>query len=581
MNDSTLLIDRRQVLLGTAGVATLSFVSPISAAGVERGAQLGRTQPCDLDWRFHRGEGEGFESPEFDDVSWRAIDLPHDWGIEDLPSQSVESKPKIIGPLDRSAKSGTATGFTVGGEGWYRKHFHLQTPVNDRVEILFEGVYLNSDVWINGHHLGVHPCGYTPFAYDLTPHLSSSGANVLALRVRNLGENSRWYSGSGIYRHVWLDVFSEQARIACWGVGVATHRIVDATADIEINTRLEDVGTGLTLVSRVKDEKGRVVGENSTPASAQVRQAISILSPRLWSPEKPALYTLETELRRGHAVVDRASNVFGVRIVAFDAERGMAINGVSTKLRGGYIHHDNGLLGAAAFDAAEERKVFLLKARGFNAVRPSHNPFSPAFLDACDRHGMLVVGETFDAWREPKLPQDYSIYFDEQWRSDLTAIVLSARNHPSIIMGSIGNEIPGRNSANGVETQWLLANEVHKLDPTRPVTAAINGFAGRPVIPSEKTARSGLGGVADRTSVVFLDVVGYNYKLADYETDHHLSPSRIFFGSESFPKDTAAIWELTDKNSWLIGDLVWTAMDYLGEAGSAGLRDGNVTLRFV
>ena len=196
--------------------------------------------------------------------------------------------------------------------------------------------------------------------------------------------------------------------------------------------------------------------------------------------------------------LDRALNSFGVRIVAFDVTRGMTINGVPTKLRGGCIHHDNGLLGAAAFDAAEGRKVQLLKARGFNAVRPSHNPFSPAFLRACDQHGMLVMAETFDVWHEPKSPQDYSVYFDEQWRNDLTVMVLSARNHPSIILWSIGNEIPGRNSPVGVETQWHLANEIHRLDPTRPVTAAINGFAGRPVKPSDEAARPGFAGVPDR-----------------------------------------------------------------------------------
>jgi beta-galactosidase len=570
--DSTLLMDRREVLLTTAGVATLLLVAPTLGTATESDTslKLGRLQPFDLGWRFRRGEGEGFESPEFDDSSWRTVDVPHDWSIEDLPPLPADSRPRIIGPFDRNAEGGTATGFSVGGEGWYRKRFRLKLPGNGRVEILFEGIYMNSDVWLNGHHLGAHPSGYTPFVYDVTPHLSSSGDNLVAVRVRNLGKNSRWYSGSGIYRHVWLDVFPEQARIARWGTAVVTRRIVETNADISISTRLEDVGDGLILVSRVKDEGGRIVKELSAPAAAEVQHAMTIVSPRLWSPEKPALYTLETELRRGNVVLDRASSSFGLRIATFDATEGLRINGVPTKLRGGCIHHDNGLLGAAAFDAAEERKVQLLKARGFNAVRPSHNPFSSAFLRACDRYGMLVMAETFDVWREPKLPQDYSVYFDEQWRSDLTTMVLSARNHPSILMWSIGNEIPGRNSPAGVETQWRLANEIHRLDPTRPVTAAINGFPGRPVTPSEKTARSGLAGVADRTSVVFLDVVGYNYKLSDYEADHQLFPQRVFFGSESFPKDVAAIWELTERSSWLIGDFVWTAMDYLGEAGIGG-----------
>lgn len=571
--DSTPRVDRREALLLTAASAAALLLAPPTSATAsmpETGLKPGRFQPFDLGWRFHRGEGQGFESPEFDDSPWRTVDLPHDWSIEDLPQPSVEAQAQIVGPFDRKAEGGTATGFSVGGEGWYRKRFRLHVPANGRAEILFEGIYINSDVWLNGHHLGTHPSGYTPFVYDLTPYLAPGGDNILTVRVRNLGKNSRWYSGSGIYRHVWLDVLPERARIARWGVGIVTRRIVDAAAGIEISTRLDDVGDGLILVSCVKDEAGRVVKESSQPAAPEVQQQMTLASAHLWSPEKPALYTLETQLRRGAVVLDRTSTSFGIRIVSFDADQGMRINGVPTKLRGGCIHHDNGLMGAAAFDEAEERKVRLLKARGFNAVRPSHNPFSPAFLRACDRHGMLVMAETFDVWREPKLPQDYSVEFGEHWRDDLATMVLSARNHPSIVLWSIGNEIPGRNSASGVETQWRLANEVHRLDPTRPVTAAVNSFAGRPVIPSEKTARPGMGGVADRTSVVFLDVVGYNYKLTDYEADHQLFPGRVFFGSESFAKDTAAIWELTEKSPWLIGDFVWTAMDYLGEAGIGG-----------
>lgn len=573
MKDDRLLIDRREVLLSAAGAATLLLASPLSRAAAEHdsSAKFGRLQSLDLGWRFHRGGGEGFEASVLDDSDWRTVDIPHDWSIENLPPQPTEdAKPRVIGAFDREAEGGTATGFSVGGEGWYRRRFRLENPVGGRVEILFEGIYMNCDVWVNGQHLGTRPNGYTPFAYDITPHLSSSGDNVLAVRVRNLGKNSRWYSGSGIYRHVWLDVLPQQARIARWGVGIVTRRIVDASAHIDINIRLEDIGDGLTLISRVRDPRGRVVGEAAASAAAEINQSMTIAAPSLWSPEQPSLYTLESELRRGDLVLDRASNTFGVRIVAFDTKLGMTINGVPTKLRGGCIHHDNGLLGAAAFDAAEERKVRLLKARGFNAVRPSHNHFSPAFLRACDEQGMLVIAETFDVWREPKLPQDYSVYFDEHWRRDLARIVLSARNHPSIIMWSIGNEIPGRSSPIGIETQWHLANEVHRLEPTRPVTAAIHGFVGRPVTPSEKTARVGFAGIADQSSVVFLDVVGYNYKLAEYESDHQRYPHRIFFGSESFAKDVAAIWELTERTPWLIGDFVWTAMDYLGEAGIGG-----------
>jgi beta-galactosidase len=564
--------DRRQLLIGAAAGTGLLLAGADAAVAAQHAGDfgLGRAQGFDLDWRFHRGDGAGFEAPGFDDGGWRKLDLPHDWSIEDLTPAPGQDPADVVGPFDRKAEGRTATGFTVGGEGWYRKRFRLAEPRPGRVEVLFEGVYMNSEVWLNGRRLGGRYNGYTPAAYDLTPHLSPTGENVLAVRVRNLGRNSRWYSGSGIYRHVWLDVLPEPARIARWGVGVTTHSLSDAGAALEISTRLEAAGPDLTLVSRIQDEHGRTVWEQPAPAAAELRQTLTLPAPRLWSPDTPNLYRLQTELRRGEAVLDRLETPFGVRVVAFDATRGLTLNGTPIKLRGGCIHHDNGLLGAAAFDAAEARKVALLKARGYNALRPSHNLFSPAFLAACDRQGMLVVEETFDCWRTGKLPQDYSVAFDRDWRTDLAAIVLSVRNHPSVIAYSIGNEIPDRTTPAGVEIEWDLANEVHRLDPTRPVTAAINGFPGPLVTPSEGAARAGAGGQPDHAATVFLDVVGYNYKLRDYEPDHAQFPQRVFFGTESFPEDVFRIWDLTERTPWLAGDFVWTAMDYLGEAGIGG-----------
>jgi len=564
-------LTRRQLILTAAGSAALLLPS-LALPELEPTSEFrfGRSQPFDSGWRFHRGDAAGGEAPGFDDSRWRVVDLPHDWSIEDLRRDSQQAGAIIIGPFDSKAEGGTATGFTVGGDGWYRKQFRLRVPAGARVELLFDGVYMDSEVWLNGHHLGTHPNGYTPFAYDLTPCLAPDGSNVIAVRVRNRGRNSRWYSGSGIYRHVWLDVLPEQARLARWGVFATTRSISDTGAQIDIVTRLEEARTGLAVTSRVKDGDGRTIWEDTVSAQRDIRQTITMPSPHLWSPDAPALYRLETELRRGPAVIDRHATGFGVRIVNFDAVRGMSLNGRPLKLRGGCVHHDNGLLGAASFDAAEERKVRLLKARGFNAVRPSHNPFSPAFLDACDRHGLLVLAETFDAWRLPKVPQDYSVYFEEDWRPDLCTMVQSMRNHPSIIMWSIGNEIPGRNFPAGIEAQWQLANEVHRLDPSRPVTAAINDFMGRPVIPGPKTARPSRAGVPDQASAVFLDIAGYNYKFTEYEQDHETYGSRIIVGTESFPKDVFAIWRLIERLPYVLGDFVWTAMDYLGEAGVGG-----------
>ncbi|WP_380806309.1 glycoside hydrolase family 2 TIM barrel-domain containing protein [Sphingobium tyrosinilyticum] len=559
-------LNRRDVLIATGASSLLMAGGVAEAAPAPR---IGRGQSFDLGWRFHRGAGHGFEAPGFNDGAWRAVDLPHDWSIEDLPAGEGRGG-KVVGPFAEKAEGGTAVGFAVGGEGWYRKRFRLSAPRGGRVELLFDGVYMDSDVWLNGHPLGSNASGYTPFAYDLTPHLSPSGENVIVVRVRNEGRNSRWYSGSGIYRHVWLDVLPQTARIERWGVVVNTRRIANGEAELDIATALQDAGQGDIVVSRIKDAAGKTVWQAQVPVAHAAEQSASLNAPNLWSPDTPNLYTLETELRRGGRVLDRTETVFGVRIVTFDATTGMTINGTPTKLRGGCIHHDNGLLGACAFDAAEERKVALLKARGYNAVRPSHNLFSPAFFRACDKIGLFVVGETFDTWHHPKKPQDYSTVFAKRWRQDLDTIIRSTRNHPSVVMWSIGNEIPDRNTEEGMALQWQIVNAVHRIDPTRPVTAAINGFPGHSVTPSAVTARAGKGGKADDMSSVFLDLVGYNYKLADYGADHARFPDRVFFGTESFAKDVVAIWDLTDRSPWLIGDFVWTAMDYLGEASIGG-----------
>ena len=562
---------RRQFLLGTVGATTVAFlpIAPAFAASTPR-LGLGRNQRIDLDWRFFKGDGTGFEAPDFDDSVWRRVDLPHDWSIETLPQPLVPGpKPIVIGPFTKNALGGTATGFTEGGTGWYRKHFQVNSPSVGRVEVVFDGVYMNSEVWMNGRRLGSQPNGYTEFAFDLTPYLVA-GDNVLAVRVRNEGKNSRWYSGSGIYRHVALDVYPDKARIERHGTSVVTRRISGSEAVIGITVSLLDAKPGMTLTMRIKGPDGKLTWKSSDGADPTNSRSATIAAAKLWSPDSPSLYSLECELRRGREVIDRTTTSFGIRIVAFSPDNGMTINGSPVKLRGGCIHHAHGLIGAASFDCAEERKVRLLKARGYNAVRPSHNPFSKAFLDACDQLGMMVVAETFDAWQSPKLPDDYSVFFADQWKSDLATIVLGQRNHPSIVMWSIGNEIPDRNTPEGVKNQWLLAQAVHEMDPYRPVTAAVNDFAGREVMASDATARPGYAGKPDQASFMFLDVAGYNYKYPNYIPDHARYPGRIIYGTESFPKDVFAIWDLTDRSPFVLGDFVWTSIDYLGEAGIGG-----------
>ena len=555
--------DRREMMAMAVGTALV----PIGLGGeahaapaAKPAASTGRDQPFGNDWRFHLGTGDGFAATTLDDSGWRKIDLPHDWSIEDVAGG--------VGPFDKKAIGGTATGFTTGGEGWYRKHFKANDFARDaRIEILFDGVFEQSEVWLNGGKLGEHLHGYAPFAYDLSPHLNRDGDNVLAVRARSTGKNTRWYSGAGIYRQVRLDVMPGSARLARWGVGAWTKKIEVGSASIDIATKIDNADPALTLVTRLRDVTGAVVAQASSVASADTKQSLSVRGPRLWSPDTPYLYTLETELRRGDAVLDATTQNFGIRIVTMDTKRGLQVNGQRVILRGGCIHHDNGLLGSCAYADADERRIRILKARGYNAIRSSHNPMSRTLLDACDRLGMLVMNEAFDMWHVGKNPDDYHLHFPTDWETPLTAMVMSSRNRPSIIMWSIGNEIPSRSTPEGIEYSWKLANAVRRLDPTRPVTAALNGLLGPLVKASAATARPGKAGVADNASAIFLDVAGYNYRLDDVEKDFAAHPDRISVATETFAHDAYDYRALAERAPHFLGEFLWTAMDYLGEAG--------------
>ncbi|KFG91828.1 Beta-galactosidase/beta-glucuronidase [Sphingobium herbicidovorans NBRC 16415] len=583
-----LLFSRRTLLrvsaaAGAMGTAFPSIAAPVLSRPERLQADL-RGQAFDAGWRFFKGNGRGLAARSFDDAGWRILDLPHDWSIEDLPGsdpalngvirdadtapfwQKPARSPRLIGPFDARlndnqayahSASGAPTAFTVGGIGWYRKHFNLPPLAPDaHVELEFDGVYMNAQVWLNGKLVAEHPHGYSAFVVDLTPHLDPSGQNVLAVRVANIGRNSRWYSGSGIYRHVRLNIL-RAVRFEQWGLTVTTPVITADAATVQVVARTANATPQSTMTTRIRDAAGKVVAEGSGPVDAPAQLRVD--RPHLWSPESPALYEVECLLIVGGRTVDRMTAPLGIRTIEIDAVKGLRINGKPHKLRGGCVHHDNGLLGAVAIDRAEERKVELLKARGFNAVRSSHNPSSPAFLAACDRLGMLVMEEAFDMWRVAKNPDDYSLYFDGWWRQDLTAMVRSSANHPSIFMWSIGNEIPERGDPDGVSTAKILAEETRRLDPTRPVTQAVPGSAGPEV--------TGPDGRPDQAAFQYLDVAGYNYKFSSYERDHAKFPDRVMVGTESFPQDVDKVWRLTEKSPYLIGDFVWTAMDYLGEAG--------------
>jgi beta-galactosidase len=556
----------------------LGVLLPVFLCSIARaGEPSGRVEmPFDGGWLFHRGDAPGAEQASFDDSHWRALDLPHDWSIEDLPggtniaSVGLAGNPSpfpVVGPFSPDSAGGPATGHTVGGIGWYRKHFKLGPESAGRlVSILFDGVYMDSDVWLNGRALGNHPYGYTAFRYDLTPFLNPAGEeNVLSVRVRNLGKNSRWYSGSGIYRHVTLTE-TEPLHVASWGVFITTPRVAQPRALANVVTTLENAGTNPAAVivhATLRGPDGSVLAAGEVPARvagrgrADASLALEVKSPPLWSPDTPRLCRADIELRAEGRRLDTLTVPFGIREIRFNADRGFTLNGTPMKLRGACVHHDNGPLGAAAIDRAEERRVELLKAQGFNAVRTAHNPPSSVFLDACDRLGVLVLDEAFDCWEKGKNPGDYSRYFDAWWRRDLDAMILRDRNHPCVILWSIGNEIPQRADERGYVIARQLSDEVRRLDRTRPVTEAICNFWDQPGRPWPDTARA----------FSFLDVGGYNYEAGKYESDHKRFPDRIMVGTESYPAAIGDDWRLVERNSYVVGDFVWTGMDYLGESG--------------
>jgi len=519
-----------------------------------------RDQLFDSDWKFFLGDDTKASSVDFKDSSWQTTNLPHDWSIEGNFS-----------PANPMGKDG---GYLPAGIGWYRKTFTIPANWKDKsISIYFGGVYMSSEVFINGKSLGVYPYGYSSFSYDLTSYLTYGKENTIAVRVDNSKQvNSRWYSGSGIYRHVWLTA-TNSIHVARWETAVTTPKVSVKEATVEVTTMIKNE-TG--KLQRVKVKAELLTGNSKKAGSSfidvdvaansekGVKQTIKVSKPNLWTPETPNLYQYKIEVVQDNKAIDEVSNNFGIRSIEFTAANGFRLNGKTVKINGGCVHHDNGCLGAAAYDRAEVRKVELLKAAGFNLVRTSHNPPSEAFLDACDRLGLLVIDESFDGWRTKKTEFDYSLYFDKWWEKDIAAMVKRDRNHPSIIMWGIGNEVIERKEPQAVETAKMLANGVRIYDTTRPVTSAMTAW--------------------DKDWEIFdplmaaHDVAGYNYQLHHAIEDHKRVPSRVIIQTESFPRDAFANWKLVNENSYIIGDVVWTAIDYLGESGiGRSYYSGDVT----
>ena len=503
----------------------------------------------DFDWKFKLGKETSAESPSFDDRNWRNVDLPHDWSIE--------------GKVDIKNPSGNDGGYFPTGLGWYRKTFRVPSNYKNRkISIYFEGVYMNAEVFVNGRSLGIRPYGYSSFSYDLTPYLKYNQKNTIAVKVDNSAQkNSRWYSGSGIYRHVSLMV-TNPVHIDQWGVAVTTQEASKEFAIVQLKTlvRNESNTTKKLLLATTiygKSHKSAGKAQNhiflKANESREVTQSVTVKKPTLWSIAKPYLYEARLEILHDGRKLDKLSIPVGIRTISFSVQNGFLLNGEKITINGGCVHHDNGALGAAAYDRAEVRKVELLKAAGFNSVRTSHNPPSTAFLDACDQLGLLVMDESFDGWRSKKTDHDYAGIFDQWWKRDIEAMVLRDRNHPSIILWSIGNEIIERKEPQAVETATKLASWVRQLDPSRKVTSAITTWDSDWQIFDPLFAAHDIG--------------GYNYQLHRAVGDHQRVPSRIILQTESYPREAFKNWKLVKENPYIIGDYVWTAMDYLGESG--------------
>jgi beta-galactosidase len=541
----------------------------------------------DAGWRFVHDDSTGAQAPTFNDSTWRVLDLPHDWSIE--------------GPFDEKAPSGGTGGYLPTGIGWYRKRFRLPENSRERLfTIEFDGVYENSDVWINGHHLGHRPYGYVPFAYDLTPHLNWSGDNVIAVRADNSHQtNCRWYSGSGIYRHTWL-LSTGKLHIGYWGTFVTTPRVAKDAATVQVKTTVRNDTTAAarcTLASTILDRDGKPAGatestqEIAPGGEYEFVQQMRVEKPNLWSPDSPYLYKLRSTI----AGADEYDTPFGVREALFDADKGFVLNGERVKLNGVCVHHDAGCLGAAVPERVWERRFEILREMGCNAIRTSHNPFTAEFLDLCDRMGFLVMNEAFDEWKVPKGQigrNGYANYFDEWHERDVKTFVHRDRNHPSVVLWSAGNEIGDQSDPRGADTLRSLLDIFHREDPTRLVTAGCDRISSE---PPTNTARPEF--------LAALDVVGYNYvdRWRDriekyYSIDHAVFPQRRVIGTESgsmggvrgdyrnlFPADTAAagpfrgfgrgrqidveqLWKFVRLNDYVAGDFMWTGIDHLGEA---------------
>ena len=566
----------------------------ISLIGLGASAQVsfGQADKFNTGWRFVLNDDNAASKPDYDDSRWRPMELPHDWSVESAPSQELAS----------------CTGYLPGGIGWYRKTFTVGDDAA-RHYIYFEGVYNRSDVYLNGHHLGHRPNGYVSFMYDLTPYLNMGGDNVIAVRVdHSRYADSRWYTGSGIYRDVYL-ISAPDVHLSQWGVAYRASKLTDRSATIEVDVAVDNHTTQAQKVQAritMLDAEGKKVAsatKSASVAASTTNCQLSIVNcqlknPHRWNLDDPYLYTLQVELLADGKVIDHTEVRAGLRTLDFSADKGFALNGKNMKVKGVCLHHDAGVLGAVVPPEVWRRRLESLKAMGANTIRMSHNPQAPIVYDLCDELGLLIMDEGSDEWEFPKRKwikgwnkgepgfEGTADFFEEWIERDITDIVRRDRNHPSVFLWSVGNEVDYPNDPYShpvLDGSSISQPMFGGYDPKRPHAERIGKIAKRlaaciRAIDSSRPVTGALAGVVMSNETEYpeaVDVVGYNYTEDRYDTDHKKYPERIIYGSET--RSDFGAWKAVRDKEHIFGQFIWTGTDYLGESGawpSRGLHTG-------
>ena len=544
----------------------------------------------DKGWKFAKGDFESAMKPEFDDLSWQSVTVPHDWAIYGPFDKNIDMQVVRIEQNNEkkaTEKTGRTGALPYTGVGWYRLKFQIPeyTP-GKKALLLFDGAMSRANVFVNGYKVGEWGYGYNSFYFDITPFIKEGESINLAVRLENLEESSRWYPGAGLYRDVHV-IITEQTSIDQWGTFITTPIVTGDQAKVTLKSKIAIPHTGLKIKTDIRDSNNKIVASGSTNTlfGECFEQSFLLESPELWSPETPSLYTAESKLFDGDKLIDTYSTTFGVRTISYTPQNGFQLNGVTRKFKGVCLHHDQGPIGTAINKSALRRQLTILKDMGCDAIRTSHNMPAHELLDLCDEMGFMVMDEAFDEWKKSKCKNGYNLFFDEWAEKDLVNFIRRDRNHPSIVMWSIGNEVPEQSYKDGSRVAYFLREIVHREDPTRPVTAGMDR----------------VDHAIQYQFAATLDVPGLNYRLPRYQTAYDLLPQGFILGSETastissrgvykFPAqkgkdvrypdhqcssyDLEACnwsnlpdedWMWQDDKKWVIGEFVWTGFDYLGE----------------